>query len=102
MTQIERYAQLMKVNITKLRANIAVHWTVAGSVLAQTVRAGAKKVQTHFEIESPDDPVKVAAVLRNARNGCWARQAVMNPVPFEDTTMVNGKPFDFDDYPVQS
>ena len=70
MTQIERYSQLIKVNITKVRAKAAVHFDIAGSVLAGTIKAGAPKVETRYEIESPDYPIKVAAMLRNAKNGC--------------------------------
>ena len=43
-----------------------------------------------------DDPIKVAAVLRNARNGCWVRSAVAEPVAFEDSVTLNGKDFPLD------
>ena len=59
-------------------------------------KAGAPKVETRYEIESPDDPTKVAAMLRNAKNGCWVRAAVANPTPFEDTLTLNGKSFVLD------
>ena len=58
--------------------------------------AGAPKVETRYEIESPDDPAKVAAMLRNAKNGCWVRAAVANPTPFEETLTLNGEPFSLD------
>jgi hypothetical protein len=53
-------------------------------------------VETRYEIESPDDPAKVAAMLRNAKNGCWVRAAVANPTPFEETLTLNGKAFVLD------
>ena len=93
MTQIERYSQLMKVNITKVRAEAAVHFDITGSVLAETIHAGAPKVETKYEIESPDAPARVAAMLRNAKNGCWVRAAVANPTPFEETLILSGKSF---------
>ncbi|MCH8832513.1 MAG: OsmC family protein [Chloroflexi bacterium] len=96
MTQIERYSQLMKVKITKVRAEASVHFEISGSVLAGTILAGAPKVETRYEIESPDDPAKVAAMLRNAKNGCWVRAAVINPTPFEETLILNGEPFSLD------
>ncbi len=89
----------MKVNITKVRAHIAVHLDISGSVLAETIKAGCPKVVTSYEIESPDDKARVASVLRNARNGCWVRAAVANPVPFEDSTTLNGEAFDADSFP---
>ena len=86
-------SQLMKVNVTKVRAEASVNFDISGSVLAGTIKAGAPKVETRYEIESPDDPTKVAAMLRNAKNGCWVRAAVANPTPFEETLTLNSKSF---------
>ena len=89
-------SQLMKVNVTKVRAEASVNFDISGSVLAGSIKAGAPKVETRYEIESPDDPTKVAAMLRNAKNGCWVRAAVANPTPFEETLTLNGKSFVLD------
>lgn len=40
--------------------------------------------------------------MRNARNGCFARQSIARPDLFEDTATLNGQPFDMDDYPAPS
>ena len=80
----------MKVEISSVKAHVAVHFGLQGSVLAGTIEASAPKVETSYEIESPDDKAKVAAMLRNARNGCWVRAAVANPTPFEDRSTLNG------------
>jgi len=87
---------LMKVKITRVRAEASVHFALTGSVLAGTIEATAPKVETRYEIESPDDPARVAAMLRNAKNGCWVRAAVANPTPFEETLTLNGQPFALD------
>ena len=89
----------MKVNITKVRAEASVRFDISGSVLAGTILAGAPKVVTKYEIESPDDPAKVAAMLRNAKNGCWVRAAVINPTPFEETLTLNGQPLTLNGQP---
>ena len=86
----------MKVEISSVKAHVAVHFGLEGSVLAGTIEASAPLVQTNYEIESPDDRERVAAVLRNARNGCWVRAAVANPTPFEDKSTLNGEPIFFD------
>lgn len=99
MTQVGRYSHLMKVNITKVRAHIAIHFDLRGSVLAETIQAGCPKVVTSYDIESPDDQARVAAMLRNARNGCWVRAAVTNPVPFEDSITLNGQALSIDAFP---
>ena len=86
----------MKVDITSVKAHVAVHFGLQGSVLAGTIQASAPKVETSYEIESPDDRDRLAAMLRNARNGCWVRAAVANPTPFEDKSTLNGQPIYFD------
>ena len=87
---------MMNVQIGKVRGNVSVDFGLTGSVLAGTIKASTPKVTTSFEIESTDDPIKVAAVLRNARNGCWVRSAVTEPVAFEDSITLNGKDFPLD------
>ena len=86
----------MRVDISSVKAHVAVHFGIQGSVLAGTIEASAPKVETNYEIESSDDRERVAAVLRNARNGCWVRAAVANPTPFEDKSTLNGEPIFFD------
>jgi hypothetical protein len=86
----------MKVDISSVKAHVAVHFGLDGSVLAGTIQASAPKVETSYEIESPDDPERVAVVSPNARNGCWVRAAVANPTPFEDKSTLNGEPIFFD------
>lgn len=86
----------MKVKITKVRAEADVHFDISGSVLAGTILATAPGVETRYQIESPDEPEKVAAVLRNAKNGCWVRAAIANPTPFKETLTLNGKEFSLD------
>ncbi len=89
----------MKVEISSVKAHVAVHFGLQGSVLAGTIEASAPKVETSYEIESPLAETKegrdrVAAMLRNARNGCWVRAAVANPTPFEDKSTLNGEPIE--------
>ena len=86
----------MKVEISSVKAHVAVHFGIQGSVLAGTIQASAPKVETNYEIESSADRDRVAAVLRNARNGCWVRAAVANPTPFEDKSTLNGETIFFD------
>ena len=93
---------MMKVNIAHVRAQIKIHFDLSGSVLAETVKAGCLRVETNYDIESADDESRLASVLRNARNGCWVRAAVSTPVPFSDTTQLNGQPFNIDEFPRDS
>ena len=99
MTQLERYAQMMKVQLENVRAHIALHVAAEGSVLAQTIQARADKIEIHYEIESTEEPAKVAGLMRNARNGCYVRQTIDRPGLFHDTINLNGQPFNMEDYP---
>ena len=99
MTQLERYAHMMKVKLDSVKARVALSVAAEGSVLAQTVRARAEKIEVHYEVESSEEPAKVAGLIRNARNGCYVRQTIDRPGLFHDTMTLNGKPFNPDDYP---
>ena len=90
---------MMKVSIDKVRAHITGQFAVAGSVLANTIEAGCEKIDISYEVESSEDPARVAAVLANARNGCFIRQAVSKGVPISDSLTLNGNSFDFYSYP---
>ena len=102
MTQLERYAQMMKVDLGQVNASINYSVSSEGSVLRQTVKARAEKIQIHYDITSNDPPDRVAGLLRNARNGCYARQSFGRPELFEDTINLNGNSFDLEDYPAPS
>ncbi len=102
MTQIERYAQMMKVHVDSVKGSIGLHVGAEGSVLRQTVKARADRIDVHYDVESQEEPSKVAGVLRNARNGCYVRQSVARPDLFNDTMTLNGAPFNLEDYPPPS
>ena len=102
MTQLERYAQMMKVELGPVRAKIGYSVTAEGSVLAQTIQARVDKIAIHYDLQSAESPERVAGVMRNARNGCFARQSIGQPELFEDSINLNGEPFNIDDYPPPS
>jgi hypothetical protein len=90
---------MMKVAIDKARVYVIAHFKVEGSVLAQTVRASLDEVQTRLEVEANDAPERVAGVVRNAENGCFVMQALLNPVPVSSTVQLNGAGLDLKAYP---
>lgn len=81
---------MLKVQIDNVRMRVTARYRVEGSVLADTVRAQMVGVETHLDLESPDDPPKVARVVKNAENGCFVMQALMHPVPIQGTVALNG------------
>lgn len=90
---------MLKVQIDGARCSVKAHWTSEGSVFAGTISSTCHAVETHTEVDSPDDPARVAALLRNAEGGCYAQSAIQQPVPVTSTASFNGEPFDFEQYP---
>jgi organic hydroperoxide reductase OsmC/OhrA len=99
LTQVVRYGRMLKVEFTKARCSVKVHWSSSGSVFAGTISSTCHALETHVEIESDDDPARLAALLRNAEGGCYAQAAMQQPVPVTGTMSVNGEPFDYEKYP---
>ena len=65
-----------------------------GSVLRETVKAVGLGFETRLEIESDEPAERIAAVVRNAENGCFVLQSILNPVPVERKFTLNGADFD--------
>jgi hypothetical protein len=84
---------MTKTKMSKAKVRVLIHWYLTGSVLKGTVDSGCKSVETHLEVESADDPEKVAHVIRCAKKGCFAEQMVVRPVPLVSTVLFNGRPF---------
>ncbi len=85
---------MAKVQIDQARVSVGGRFEREGSVLAGTIQAAVPEITSKLEIESRDDPRKVAAVLRAAENGCYAIQALRRPTPVRTEVTVNGTPFD--------
>lgn len=99
LTQIVRYGRMLKVEYTDARVRVRGHWTSEGSVLAGTINSQCQAIETHVEIESDDEPAHVAALIRNAKNGCYAESTVTAATPLHSTVQLNGKDFDAEQYP---
>ena len=84
----------MKTKIDKARVSVKAKFKSEGSVLAETVRATSPGFETRLEIESGEPADKIAAVVRNAENGCYVLQTILQPVPVERQFKLNGEPFD--------
>ncbi len=93
------YASMLEVKITDATMEARGIWGTTGSAFLQTRTSHFSKLETTLELKSSSDPKLVAAVLRNASNGCHAEQAFRNPVPIEERVLVNGETFEIDAYP---
>jgi hypothetical protein len=92
MTQVSRYGHMLKVTVETMRMKVVARYRVDGSVLNDTVEAAMVGAETVLEIDSPDEPERVARVVRNAERGCFVMQALLKPVPVSTRALLNGVP----------
>ena len=81
----------MKVTVDGARVEIKCHFGRKGSVLAGTVEARNEGVEVLVKVDSPDPPARVAALVRNAEDGCYVIQTIRHPTPTTTALEVNGK-----------
>ena len=96
------YASNLNIKIREARMGITGFWRVAGSIFRQDRVSVMDRIETNLEIDSDADSELIAAVLRNASNGCHAEAAIKNPTPIQETLRVNGEPFDLGDHPAKT
>ena len=85
---------MMKTKIDRAKIFVKARFKSEGSVLRETVQAEGLGFETRCELRSTEAPEKVAAVVRNAENGCYVLQTILHPVPVERHFTLNGEPFD--------
>jgi hypothetical protein len=99
LTQIVRYGRMLKVSFDRATCRVSAHWTSQGSVFAGTISSTCHAVETVVEIDSSDEPARIAALIRNAEGGCYAQATLQQPVPVTGRALVNGEAFDYHQYP---
>jgi len=85
---------MMKTKIENAKVFVKARFKSEGSVLRETVQAQGLGFETRLELQSQETPEKVAAVVRNAENGCYVMQTILKPTPVERRFTLNGAPFD--------
>jgi hypothetical protein len=84
---------MMKLTVTNASVKVRFRKFLGGSVLKGTVYNRWDGVDTHLSIESDAPPDRLAHLIRNAKNGCFAEGLIVQSVPLNSTVEVNGKPF---------
>jgi len=97
LTQVNRYASMLKKRVTHAacRTEFDVYWD--GSVLKGTLKSGVNEFRSYVTIESPESAEDVLRIIRLAKRGCFAEQLVRNPIPLKTTLTVNGEPLEISD-----
>lgn len=62
--------------------------------MAETVHTSCTGMETRLEIESEEDPSKIAKLVRVAEAGCYVIQSLKNPTPVSFQVSLNGKTLD--------
>jgi hypothetical protein len=87
---------MMKITVTKASCKVRFRKFLGGSVLKGTVYNRWDGVDTHLSIESDAPADRLAHLIRNAKNGCFAEGLIVQSVPLNSTVEVNGKPFNIE------
>ena len=87
---------MMKMTVTKASCKVRFRKFLGGSVLKGTVFNRWDGVDTHLSIESDAPHDRIAHLIRNAKNGCFAEGLITQSVPLNSTLEVNGKAFDIE------
>jgi hypothetical protein len=99
MTQMVRYGHMLKAKLQRVRIRTRIGWYSEGSVLAGTIGSRCTGVESHVDVDSEDDPALVAALIHNARGGCYAEAALAQPLEVRATAALNGAELDLASYP---
>lgn len=81
---------MLKMTVNRAECDVELDWFLEGSVLAGTVRSGANACRTRLVIDSPEAEADILRVVRLAKQGCFAEQLIVAPVPLDSTVVVNG------------
>ena len=92
---------MMRTKIDKAKVFVKARFKSEGSVLRETIEAAGLGFETRCELESSEPAEKVAAVLRNAENGCYVMQTILKPTPVERQFKLNGVAFDSEAFSIQ-
>jgi hypothetical protein len=87
---------MMKMKVTKASCKVRFRKFLGGSVLKGTVFNRWDGVDTHLSIESDEPADRLAHLIRNAKNGCFAEGLITQSVPLNSTLEVNGRPLDIE------
>lgn len=95
LTQVARYASMMKMEITKATCHVELDALLSGSVLKGTVTTTWHGVRTDIVLESDEPEEKIVRLVRTAKAGCFAENLVAQPVPLQTSLVHNGRAVEF-------
>jgi hypothetical protein len=88
---------MMKLKVRKGSCHVDLNYILSDSVLKGTVKTTWEGVHTHLDLDSDEPPEKIAALVRNAKGGCFAENLVVQQVPLHSTVSLRGQPIPLDE-----
>ena len=82
---------MMKIEYQKASVRVEMDYFLSGSVLRGTVKSECRETRTFFKVESDAPKEKVLALIRNAKQGCFAESMIQAPVPLKSEVELNGE-----------
>jgi uncharacterized OsmC-like protein len=82
---------MMKIDYKSGKVRVEMDYLLSGSVLAGTVKSECTEVRTFFEVESDAPEDRVLALIKNAKQGCFAESMITAAVPLKSEIKLNGK-----------
>ena len=90
---------MMKLKVKKASCHVEFDYVLTGSVLKGTVKTTWKSVATRLDIDSEEPAAKIAALVRNAKGGCFAENLVVQQVPLLGSVFLKGRPVELNEAP---
>jgi hypothetical protein len=90
---------MLKAELRSIRVRVRASWQSQGSVFAGTIESACQGVKVELDVESDESPSLVAALIQNARGGCYAEAALTQPVSVEARASLNGQELEIARYP---
>lgn len=86
---------MLHLNIKKAKVTVKTNFWGGGSLVAETIHTSCSGVESRLEIDSEEDPSKIAKLVRVAEAGCYVIQTLRNPTPVSFQASLNGQELDF-------
>ena len=86
---------MLHLNIKKAKVTVKTNFWGEGSLMAETIKTSCTGVETRLEIESEEDPSKIAKLARVSEAGCYVIQTLRNPTPLSFQASLNGQALEF-------
>ncbi|HYZ03024.1 MAG TPA: hypothetical protein VFA92_16125 [Candidatus Binatia bacterium] len=94
-----RYGHMLEADLRSIEVRLRASWHSQGSVLAGTIESACTGVEVQLDVGSDESPALIAALIQNAKGGCYAEAALTQPVPVDARATLNGEELDVTSYP---